>query len=411
MKRIVGIIAVFLAIFAAMTVLTGCKEEPVYTDYKVTVVDGAGVPMSNVIVKFTGEEGEAKSRVTGKDGVAELKNVLAGNYVVNLERGLSTAIIETSEFNLTKDVTELYISVRDESNSLDIYGYIPDNTYGTNIGVGSYEIRCSAGQSSYYVFYARSSGIYKVSLTSNDIGMTVGYYGLPMFVQSTHCGHGEYDGKSFEIVIQDHSTPYVLGINATANATANLTVERIGDAPFDPDYAEWTTVEATANLSKCNTAGKTLVDFDISDSALSVSLGDDGYYYTSDGKLVYMRITSVTGHKNMDESLNSVPVLNGSLALLAGYVDDKVGINIGGYVYDGEGNFIEKRLYNSMIKTYMEYVDGTYGVVPLTEELAECIKLHGENNGWWNPESGGYLFDDLLINEENAWLFLCMVEK
>ena len=64
-----------------------------------------------------------------------------------------------------------------------------------------------------------------------------------------------------------------------------------------------------------------------------------------------------------------------------------------------------------MIKTYMEYVDGTYGVVPLTEELAECIKLHGQSNGWWNLESSGYLFDGLLINEENAWLFLCMVEQ
>lgn len=411
MKRIVGIIAVFLVVFAAMTVLVSCKEEPVYKDYKVTVVDGAGVPMSNVIVKFTGEDGEAKSRVTGKDGVAELKNVLAGNYVVNLERGLSSAIIEVGEFNLTKDVTELYISVRDENNSMEIYGEVPDNSYATSIGVGSYDIRCSAGQSSYFILSARSSGIYRISLTSNDDGITVGYYGVPLFVQSTHRGEGEYDGKTFDIVIQDHSTPYVLGINATANATAHLTIERIGDAPFDPVFAEWTTVEATANLSKCNTAGKTLVDIDISDSTLSVSLGDDGYYYTSDGKLVYIRITSITGHGKMDESLNFVPALNGSLALLAGYVDDKVGINIGGYVYDGDGNFVEKRLYNSMIKTYMEYVDGTYGVVPLTEELAECIKLHGQSNGWWNPESSGYLFDGLLINEENAWLFLCMVEK
>ena len=62
-----------------------------------------------------------------------------------------------------------------------------------------------------------------------------------------------------------------------------------------------------------------------------------------------------------------------------------------------------------MIKDYMEYCDSTYGVVPLTAELAECIKLHGKQNGWWTKGSMNYLFGNQDIVQENAWLFLCMI--
>ena len=61
-----------------------------------------------------------------------------------------------------------------------------------------------------------------------------------------------------------------------------------------------------------------------------------------------------------------------------------------------------------MIKTYMDYVDDTYGVVPLTEDLAECIKLFGESKGWWDKDSSGYIFEGIPVNTENAWLIFCM---
>lgn len=415
MKRIVNIFALLMALITILTCISGCKEktpDPVYLDYTVNVVDSLGNPISNVMVKFTTPNGETKTRVTEKDGIASLKNVIEGEYKVNVEAGLSDAVILVSEYTLTKENNTIYAVVRDTKKSIEIYGAVEDGTYASAIDIGTYNVHCFAGQSNYYVFYAHTSGVYKVSLTSSDDKMTVGYYGIPMFVQDSHRGEGAYDGKSFEIVIQDPSTPYVFGVNPTTNTIANLTIERTGDAPFDPNYAEWIDVTAKGPFTTCDTTGKTLADIDLSSNSFDLVLGSDGYYYTAEGKAVYIRLTSVPGHSYTDESFNTYPIFGGSLALMAGLVEGQdVGINIGGYVYDEKGNFVNKYSYNQMIETYLEYVDSRYGVVQLNEELVECIKLHGESSGWFNPDSYGYLFEYIEVNDEISWLFLCMVEQ
>jgi hypothetical protein len=393
-------------------IVFGGSDEPVYLDYTVTVVDGAGKPMSNVMVKFTTPDGETKTRITEKDGIASLKNVIEGAYKVNLEAGLSDAIVLVKEYTLTKETNSIYAVVRDSKNSIEIYGAVEDGTYASSIDAGAHIIPCTAGEMSYYLFYARTPGVYKVALTSSDEQMTLGYYGMPMFVQSNHCGDGAYDGKSFELIIQDITTPYIFGIKANENAIANLTVERTGDAPFDPNYADWIEVTAEGPFTVCDTTGKTLVDVDISAESFDITLGSDGYYYTADGKAVYIRLTTAPGHSYMDEEFNSQLVFGGSLALMAGLVEGQdVGNNIGGYVYDENGNFVNKYRYNQMIATYLDYVDSTYGVVQLNAELVECIKLHGQSSGWFNPDSYGYLFGSIEVNDDISWLFLCMVEQ
>ncbi len=423
MKRIVSILTTVLALFTVLSLLVGCnndadknkenggEEEIVYVDYTVTVVDGLNNPVGNVIVNFAKDGSETKMRVTDKDGKASYKNAVAGDYTVTLEQGLSDVVIEQNEYKLTKDITSLKAVVRDMSNTISIYGDVPENAFAYTVVDGVYNVVCESGKT-FLVFNAPIEGIYNVSFTSDDTNMTIGHYGIPMFVQSSHCGDLDYDGKSFQLVIKDKTTPYVIGIFATKDTVATLSIERIGDAPFDPSYdAEWVEVQASAVLEKCNLNGKTLVDFDIASKDITVSLGDDGYYYTNSGKLVYVRISTPTGHGYVDENQQFVPILGGSLALLSGHVDSNVGINIGGYVYDSEGNFVEKLRYNDMIKTYSDYTDPTYGVVPLTVELAECIMLHGESNGWWNQNGGSYLFTNVEVNPENAWLFLCMIEE
>lgn len=409
MKRIVSIFALILAFCALATVLTSCEnEEPVYKDYTVTITDGLGNPMDSVIVKFVNSDGESKSRVTGKDGIASLKNALAGDYTVYIEKGFSNAVIINGRYDLTADVNTLMLVVRDETKSMDIYGDVPDGSYACLVGVGSYTVPCEADKNSYFVFNAQKPGTYKVCVSSEDEKLTVGYYGIPMFVQSTHRGDGEYDGKSFELIIQDSATPYVLGIDASRFVNATLTVERTGDAPFDPQFAPWTVVNSTHDITKFTLpAGATLTDIDVTDPTVSVTLGDDGYYYTADGKQVYIRLGSVCEAGYLD-----VP-----LALIAGLIDANFGQNIGGYVYDENGEFVGKYSYNSMIEAYYGGTDeeGNYtgncdpktGVYPLTEELAEAIICHGTSAGWWKPNTANYLFNGVNVVTENAWLFLC----
>lgn len=415
MKRIVNILALFLLIFTLAAAMISCGDdtdkEPEYTDYTVTVTDPLGRPTESVKVVFTTPDGEEKTRFTDENGIASLKNVIEGNYKVKLEQGFSNAVITDGEFDLTAEKTDLSLVLRDATNSIEIFGSIADGHFASGIMEGNYSIPCEEGKTSYFVFYAQRSGIYRITGSSTDETVKIGYYGIPMFVQTEHCDDGAYDGKSFELIIRDNTTPYVFGIDTSENVKVDFTIERIGDAPFDPMYAEWVEVTSTATLEKCDTTGKTLVDVDIASQTLSVSLGADGYYYTNDGKLIYIRITSASGHGRIDESFQFNPVLNGSLALLAGHVDANVGTNFGGYVYDANGNFVNKYRYNEMVKTYMDYTDSTYGVVPLTEEFANALMVHGEFNGWWDSDSFGYLFEGINVNPDNAWLFLCMVEQ
>ena len=401
------VVAVVIAIAMIIIIpnLIG-NTEPVYDDYTVKVVDGVGNPVADVMVKFTYPDGEVKTRVTDKEGLAVLKNVLAQDYAVKIEQGLSDVVVDKADFTLTVDTRNITVLVHDMAKTMDIYGDIPDDSYAYSVSDGTYSIPCHANNTTYYVFMAQTTGVYKVSVTSDDTDMVVGYYGIPMFVQSTHRGEGEYDGKSFELIIQDNMTPYVIGVTATKDAIANLVIERTSDAPFDPQFAPWTIVQASGEIVKCNVpAGAVLTDLDITDSTLSITLKGDGRYYTSDGKLVYVRIGSVSSY------------LDVSIATIAGLVDANFGQNFGGYVYDEIGNFVGKYSYNEMLKTYYGYTDedkvkhpgycSGNGLYPLTEELAEAIQVHGNSTGWWNPNSANYLFASVEEITENAWLFLC----
>lgn len=409
MKRILYIISMILVFSCLASLMVGCKkdkndnlpEEPVYGDYTVTVVDGLNNPLSNLVVKFTYPDGTTKSRITETDGVATIKNVELGDYKVTVEKGFSNAVIDVAAYDLTKEKTTLKLVFPDESKSMEIYGALESTTYAAIISATEYSVPCFGGETSYFVFNASQKGIYKVSVADTSDDVTVSYLGIPMYVQDHHCGDGEYDGKTFELVIQDPRSPYVIGVRSGSDKDVALKIERVGDAPFDPQYEEWTMMEKTSDVGKCDIPDETvLVNFDITDASFSV-VERDGVYYTADGRPVYIRITSG----------NAAYLGGASLALIAGFVDDKIGMNIGGYVYDENGSFLEKRNYNLLIEDYMELCDGGYGVVPLTTELAECIKLHGESNHWWNSTSPNYIFGEVDEITENAWLFLCMIES
>ena len=408
MKTLVRIFALILSFSALLMAFASCGKKdkddvdnseqpdnaPKSADYTVTVIDCVGNPVSDVMIEYKDASGENKKKVTGKDGIANLKNAVVGEDMT-VGQGFSSAEILQSKYKLEPDKNTIRVVVRNLEKSVEISGEIEDGQYASAIVEGEYNVPGVKNKIAYFVFTTNQKGVYKVTLESSDNAATVAYYGIPMFVQTTHRGEGEYDGKSFEVIIQDPNTPYVFGINFVNGDDAKLKIERIGDAPFDPQYAPWTIVEVTEEFKTFNTG--TLTDLDIEDPTLSVSLGDDGYYYTSDGKLVSARVNSTT------------PYLDVSIAYISGFVDKNFGQNFGGYVYNDDGTFKAKYSYNEMIGAYYENCDGN-GVYPLTAELAEAIKCHGESAGWWNPNSANYRFSGKVIVEENAWLFLCCTE-
>lgn len=392
---IIAVLGVLLASVITLLVLIIPRE----IDYTVSVVDEIGNPVSNVMVKLTDITGETKTRVTDKMGKVTFNDIkvkiIGKKNVVNLNQGLSKAKILTAEYQLDKGSTELRAVVCNEENILSITGQIEEDSYAYFAKSGSYNIPSLNGVV-YFCFTANEKGVYSVSIQSDDTAATVAYVGMPMYVQTTHVGDGEYDGKSFELIIQDIETPYVIAVSASSGSDVSFTIERTADAPLDPQYMPWTTVPATEEFKEFSTG--TLTALDIASASLSVTLGDDGYYYTNVGKRVYVRISSTSQY------------LDASIALIAGCVDDNVGVNFGGYVYDENGEFVDKYSYNDMISAYYEHVDAN-GVYPLTEELANAIKVHGESTGWWNPNAANFLFNGKPYNAENAWLFLCCTEQ
>ena len=421
MKSIVRILSLILAISCLICLFVSCNDkdenqdenptpEVEYVDYTVCVVDDYGNPMTDVMVRFVNEDGEIKSRLTFEDGIATYKNAVAGKYIVLLEKGNSNAIFTQTEYQLTKANNTLTVVVRNEKKTTDIYGdAVDEDDYAHNIAEGEHKINGKAGETSYFLLKVFLSGKYKISFKSEDNGMTVGYYGNPMFVQTTHRGEGEYDGKSFEIDIHDILAPYIIGLNFTTDCEATLVVERVGDTTFDPNFdIPVVSVDTSkTNLPQINLTDEVVpVDIDITDSNLSYYVGDDGYYYTSDGKLIYLRFTTTGNHDNMEIPL---PSLKEMLAL--GSDPDAMvtigGINFGGFVYDENGNYIEKRIYNDMLESYYEVCDGRYGLYVLTTELAEAIRVHGDNSGWWDMDNPNTCIFNSDVNENIAWMFFC----
>ena len=425
MKTIVRIFAIFLAVFSLVLTFASCgnkddgnddsgdkdnnNSSSKSADYTVNIIDEIGTPISDVFVSFTDENGNTIKAVSDREGQAVLYDAAVGKYIVTLEAGLSNVEIINSTYVMNKDDMNIDVVVHNLDKTMNIYGAVPDDAYAYIVSASEYNVVGRSGKMSYFVFSASIKGVYKFSFESSDPDMTVGWYGMPLYMQDHHIGDGEYNGDSFELTVQDVDTPYVVGLNFVNTSSATLKIERVSDAPFDPNFAPWTDVKAPLNIKKCDTTGKVLESIDISDSSLSVSLGVDGCYYTNTGKKVYIRITSDVEYGKTAEG-KFVPLV-GSLALLAGFVDQNIGGNVGGYIYDKNGNFVCKKLYNSMIQTYMDYVDDTYGVVEMTADLAECIQLNGESNGWWTDNGVGAIFDGTVVYPKNAWLIYCMVEK
>ena len=374
--------------------------------YTVSVEDYKGGPVEGVIVRLIDASGNLfKAQPVGVSGEkiagrADFTDVKSGSYTVELfstvGKTLNYESVTVSEAN--KQVTVRVLDKVGEK-SYPLYGAVDDNTFAYTVnGKGGYSIDLTSGIN-YVVFFADTKGIYELSVS----GGAIGYYGNPMNVFS-----GAIEGDNdmtfvlsetkIKIEMPDVNTPYVIGISSETAATVTFTANQVSGLPNRPIYQEWYSVSAKELLSQytLDTDNYRLVDVDVKSRSLTVELGEDGFYYTGDGKLVVLRIAS------------SSPYID-SLAMMAGLINENVGGTVGGYVYDEDGNFVRKESYNEMISDYYEYADEATGVYPLTEELANAIKAIGTFRGWWS-DGGASIFDDQtkpLVNKDIAWLLMC----
>ncbi len=408
-KHVFPLLVIMLLALTALS-LFSCEwlqtsEEPF--DYTVTVTDGGGNAIKGVIVKLYDSNGtQVGANVSGADGKVLFKDIVVGDYTARISNSTTDYNFASTEYSLTANeegsVISFYEAVGEAT--VEIYGAVSEGTLAYPIATGYYELDIKAGETLYLLLYVAENGIFTVTGTADAY---VGYYGMPTYVQANHLldDAGDYDGLGFELEIPDINAPYVLGVTAQSDMTAVLGIERTDELPNRPEYMQWVHVPARENLvSYTLPTGSTLSEFDITDLELEVTRGDDGRYYTADGNLVVLRISTASASEYL--LYTEFP----SLKQLAGLSDEGVGdsgVNIGGYVYDSDGNFVTKESYNSMIETYLEYCDPDAGVYPLTDELLNMLKLHGNSSGWWDAGSPNCIFDALILNEDYAWLFMC----
>ena len=136
-----------------------------------------------------------------------------------------------------------------------------------------------------------------------------------------------------------------------------------------------------------------------SDAVKAVYNEKDGYYHlnSADGPLLYVSLGSNARYVSMYVMLGLTGVGGTSFTQT---------------FYDAEGKAVRREDYTTCMQAYATYADSTYGVYPLTEDLAYMLRQGGDYKGWWKQDSGNYLFTDVEnLNTENAWMFaVCWFE-
>lgn len=377
-------------------------------EYKVTVKDALGNTCGKeTIVEFYDGDEKVGMQICDENGVAA-KTLAKGTYTL---KATSTEDVEYAhaETKVTgsKREVELIVSnkITAEPEILFVSG---DETDAYNVSAGCTNVSLVKGERTYFLFVPTEAGTYEVSVEA-DAKTEIGYYGAPHFVQENSAAEVK-DGK-FTISVSESmigtgntgTTVIVIGIDSDKDTDGVLCINRVGDPEWNVADEEWTIYEKTVELSKYTLpADKSLVDFDVtSKEGYKVVLNEeDGFYHLNDanGPLVVVYLAEDPNHSYL-------PCFKTIL--------DRSGISK--YVYDENGEFVEKISYSECLLEYIEYADENTGVYPLTEDLKTIIIERGEYVGWWDTtdEKHGFVFKDTNgnpipdLNEEIAWLFMC----
>ncbi len=391
------------ALMCAVMVLTSCAGGS--KEYKITVKDAIGNPYSGGIVVQLMKNGEkAGMQVCNESGEAVI-TLPAGEYGVQLAFTDSEAAYHYDE-GLTVSAKQPEIEVimakkvTGEAETLTVKGEEYD-AYGVSEGCTYVELE---GERDYLLYTPKAAGNYKFSVIEGDAA--IGYYGAPHFVQDMNLS--EVVDNAFTISISasmigsgDGGTSvFVLGLDKAESENCVVAIERIGDALKTIEDEPWDIYKTTVELKEYTLPeGYEIKEFDLTastDTYKFVMNEKDGFYHldTEDGPLVLVRLA---------EDCDYIACFQTIL--------DRSGVTR--YFFKEDGSLEKKVSYSECLLEYIDYVDETEGVYPLTEDLKHIIQQRGEYVGWWDIESASYIFKDqnnaniLNINPDIAWLLMC----
>ena len=371
------------------------------TAYKVTVLNHDGTPASDIIVKVQKNGEDVSFKVVGPTGFATFK-LAEDSYTVIIEAPSGAALhYDVEAAVLTPDAPEITLTVYEASvatQPLNAPSKKGDYTRfeAAKAGEGLTYIPYNSGDYTYVVFTPTRPGMYAFSCEGEDA--VVSYHGSPINVFETSLAEPEEGVITLPITAgsvgdtPDTTAQFVFRLEGTGSGCM-FRVTRTGDVPRSPYDEPWVVPTASAEALKPyeGATDGILTDLDVTNPSLTVVKGEDGYYHLGDanGPVVFLRLSSANPY-------------------LADFKTICDTTRICAYLYDENGNFVQRESYNEIIQEYLT-VANEDGVVPLDDQLIYVIKTAGSFMGWWNFSDNLDIFGDKIVDPAIAWLFACAV--
>ena len=383
-------------------------------NYGVWITDGLGMPLTNIIVNIK-KDGETVKMLQYK-GQYVTFDLEDAEYTVELDlSGLSEEYIYDAEACvLSPDKKSLSLKLyKTTSEGEVLYVGSPIDADYNSVSIysdGSYKVALTPNDYTFIVFTPGTPAIYTMTYEC-DSALAISYHGGSFFVQGSDISKensefSQYEnGLAFSVYSTSIGMSYVFAIKSTGAEECILNIQNVGDpgtrfieAPWTPYQEDEAKVEEMKNYPQEGT----YTTIDLGDTSISAVLNpDDGYYHLNsvDGPVLFLDFTTDSKY------IASIYTICSNQRM-------------GAYIYDVDGNVVEKRSYNELFfqcgmpdPTTVETTPDPGIRVPMTEKLAEAIQNFGNNQGWWEEGSGSNIFstafEGLPFNREYAWLLYC----
>jgi hypothetical protein len=355
--------------------------------YVVTVVDYFGNPMSGVTVSFQKNGTTMAMKAVDETGTAS-RVLSADTYTVAL--AFASGSWHYASVTLTPEAPAATVVVVRKLSGDYISAYFGEPYC---VGMGATHVTLQPDIVNYFVFTPTQAGYY--SFVTADSADVISYWGGNLFYISDQTSEMESDGNGFRLNIKqeavDSEMSYVLGI--TGDSDGILVIRRIGDPLTDIYDLPWSTewmegVEIPTVPITLRETG-TLTSIDVTQS-YELVLGADGCYHigSANGPVLYLRLDENAKLISIEDLL-----ANGAMRV---------------YFFDEEGNFLKKEEYTDFMNGCVACMDPVNGLYPVTETVAYILKNYGTSVNWFNKENASYLFGEMDVNPDSAWMFACV---
>ena len=347
--------------------------------YTVEVVDYNGNPIKDTAVSFLSGGKTVAMAVVGSNGKASA-SLEAGNYTVEVKfpTGMNYGF-DHSTTSLTSSKTSTKVIAAPKANTSDTTSVYDGEYVFQNVYTGGTYLELQAKGHNFVVFKPTRSGKYTISTT--DKNAKVASAGTTNYVIESP----SYDSNkhTFNVYEDQVNGDMCVIFSVTGASECVLVIERTGSETGLTTYKDYTAKKTPTAFTLSGVEGKTQKYVDVTASSFNIVLGSDGYYHkdSATGPIIYVVLNDKAQYVSMRNLVDNGPLRNPDL---------------------GED-------YTACMTKYVDCVDKTYGVYPLTEDLKYMFQQGGKAKGWWDKsvEAGYYLFGNKTVNKDIAWMFEC----